>query len=171
MVGPRYYTPNVMEDGMGRKKKVKAPLVVVLGRSYSVGFWDGQGWVEDHKKAVQYNWRAKQDRDRAVEDRDHLRSARHFCELFFIPPSAEGEQVKPKRLGDVFVLCRSGVFDAGTGIFWDGDKWVADFLLAEQYLGAPTDDLDRAERDRDRLRAAGTPCGILYFPPPRARRR
>lgn len=67
--------------------------------------------------------------------------------------------------GGFFAVCRTADM-----AYWSRAGWVADWGLAERYEGAPADDFDRAERDRDRLKAEGTPCFIFYVPEARARR-
>lgn len=75
------------------------------------------------------------------------------------------EMKMPPRLeGGFWVIYRAGI-----GGFWDGTGWVDDQRVAAQYAPAPSDDGDRADHDRDILRAAGHDCGVSYVAPPRLR--
>ena len=67
--------------------------------------------------------------------------------------------------GGFFAVCRTADM-----AYWSEAGWVKDHRMAEHYWGAPTDDFDRAERDRDRLKAEGTPCFVYFVPEPRSRR-
>jgi hypothetical protein len=171
--GHRYYPRERKEDEMGRKKKPKPDTgYYVIGRRTAKLYWDGEGWVEDFRRAIHYEWCRSRDETPKEDLRKALTSG-YGCDFHYVPPAAhnnEGDSSARKnsvRLADgFFVLVR-----VPEGGYWDGEKWVEDTHEAEHYLGAPTEDLDRAERDRDRLNAEGVRCCILVVGVPKLKRR
>lgn len=133
----------------------------VIQRLSDGSTWDGEKWVVGWGNGLHYPPAPADGPTRASLERDRLIAEGTGCYVLYISFHKPRKWVRRGPLMEgsgVLVVQR-----LGDGKFWNGSDWVVGWKEALHYPPAPADGITRASSERDRLKATGVRCFVLYI--------